>query len=258
MKAVILAGGYGTRLSEETTDRPKPLVEIGGMPILWHIMKYFSSYNINDFIICCGYKSFMIKQFFFNYKFYKSDFSINLKTEKIKLIDSKVENWNIKLVDTGKDTLTGGRVKRIKKFLKKNENFFLTYGDGLTDADLKKEMTFHKKNKKLATILAVNSPGRFGNLEIVKNKVNSFQEKPIKSNNDFINGGYMIMNSNSLNYIKGDSSSLEGELLPLLAKKNQLHSFKHFGFWEPMDTLRDKNKLESLWSSGKAPWKNWK
>ena len=258
MKAVILAGGYGTRISEETLVKPKPLIEIGNFPIIWHIMKYFSFYGVNDFIVCCGYKGYLLKEFFFNYKFYTNDFSINLKTEKIVKLDTKSEDWNIELVDTGKDTLTAGRLKRVSKYLGKNEDFFLTYGDGLTNADLLEEIRFHKKTKKKATILAVNNPGRFGNLKISKDKVINFQEKPVESKGDYINGGFMIINSSILKLIKGDQSSLEGDLLPKIAKSHQLAAFKHKGFWQPMDTLRDKIKLDDLWNNNKAPWKIWK
>lgn len=259
MKAIILAGGYGTRISEETIVKPKPLIEIGNFPIIWHIMKYFSCYGVNDFIICCGYKGYLIKEYFFNYKFHTSDFTINLKSDKVKRLSSKSEDWNVTLIDTGKDTLTGGRLKRISKYLKNNENFFITYGDGLTDVNLKKELKSHIKSKKKSTILAVNNPGRFGNLEINKqNEVTDFKEKPFNVNDDFINGGFMIMNSSLLNLIKDDKSSLEGDLLPKIVKVNQLNAFKHHGFWQPMDTLRDKIKLEKLWKENKAPWKIWK
>ena len=247
MKAVILAGGFGTRISEESHIKPKPLVQVGPYPIIWHIMKYFSCYGINDFIICCGYKGYLLKEFFFNYKFHKNDFSINLKSEKIKKLSTKSEDWNVTLVDTGLDTLTGGRLKRIKKYLKKDEDFFVTYGDGLTDANLKNEIVSHKKSKKKITILAVNNPGRFGNLEISSdNNVISFKEKPLKANNDFINGGYIIMNQSIINLIKDDNNSLEGDILPGIAKSKQLNAFKHYGFWKCMDTKRDKDELEKL------------
>jgi len=259
MKAVILAGGYGTRISEESILKPKPLIEIGNSPIIWHIMKYFSCYGVKDFIICCGYKGYLIKEFFFNYKFHNSDFVINLKNEKIKTLTSKSEDWNITLVDTGQDTLTGGRIKRIGKYLGKNENFFLTYGDGLTDANLKQELMSHIKSKKKSTILAVNNPGRFGNIEINKNNVVvDFKEKPFRATNEFINGGFMIMNSSLISLIKHDTNSLEGDILPKIAKANQLNAFRHNGFWQPMDTLRDKIKLEEMWLKNKAPWKIWK
>lgn len=259
MKAVILAGGFGTRISEESHIRPKPLVQVGPYPIIWHIMKYFSCYGINDFIICCGYKGYLLKEFFFNYKFHKNDFSINLKSEKIKKLSTKSEDWNVTLVDTGLDTLTGGRLKRIKKYLKKDEDFFVTYGDGLTDANLKNEISSHKKSKKKITILAVNNPGRFGNLEISSdNNVISFKEKPLTANNDFINGGYIIMNQSIINLIKDDNNSLEGDILPGIAKSKQLNAFKHNGFWQPMDTLRDKMKLDEMWKKNDAPWKIWK
>ena len=259
MKAVILAGGYGTRISEESHDKPKPLVQIGPYPIIWHIMKYFSYYGVNDFVICCGYKGYLLKEYFFNYKFHKNDFSINLKSEEIKKLSTNSEDWNVTLVDTGLNTLTGGRLKKVKKYLNKNEDFFMTYGDGLTNANLNAEIKSHIKSKKKATILAVNNPGRFGNLEVNKsNEVIDFKEKPLIATNDFINGGFIIMNPSVIDLIKNDSSSLEGDVLPKITKIKELNAFRHNGFWQPMDTLRDKIKLEEMWLKNKAPWKIWK
>ena len=255
-KAIILAGGLGTRISEESYDKPKPMVLIDEKPILWHIMKYFSYYNINDFIICCGYKSHLIKDFFINYSLHNSDFNIQLKNNKIKVLKNNNENWKVTLVDTGMNTMTGGRLKRISSYIGKNENFFMTYGDGLTDIDLNKLIKFHNKQKVFATVSAVNPPGRWGNLEIVNNKVNRFTEKPLKSDTH-INCGFFILNSKIFQYINGDNIYFEQEPLIKLAKDGQLAAFKHSGFFGAMDTLKDKLYLQDLLNKNIAPWKKW-
>ena len=255
MKAVILAGGLGTRLSEETTTKPKPMVEIGGKPILWHIMKIYSSYGINDFIICCGYKGYLIKEYFNNYFLHQSDVTINLANNSKKYHKSKAENWNITLVDTGDHTMTGGRLKRIKEFIDEDE-FCMTYGDGVADIDISKSIDFHRSHGKLATITAVYPPGRFGALNIVKDRVTSFEEKP-KGDGGLINGGYFVLNRKVLDYINDDNTLWEQDPLKNLAKDDQLMAFEHKGFWQPMDTLRDKNNLENLYIENKAPWKKW-
>lgn len=254
MKAVILAGGYGTRISEETHLKPKPLVEIGGKPILWHIMKLYSVYHIDEFIVCCGYKGYLIKEYFANYFLHMSDVTIDLKNNNIQTHQTFVEPWKITLVDTGLDTMTGGRLKRIKKYL--DDTFCMTYGDGLSNVDIQKTIDLHKKNNFLATITAVQPPGRFGALDIDNNKVVKFQEKP-NSNSSWINGGFFVLEPDFLNYIDGDYTILEKEPLENLAKDNQLGVFKHEGFWHPMDTLREKNHLEKLWANDSAPWKIW-
>jgi len=254
MKAVILAGGFGTRISEETHLKPKPMVEIGGMPILWHIMKTYSSYNINEFIICLGYKGYLIKEFFHNYFLHTSDVTIDLQKNNMEIHSSQTEPWKITLVDTGEATMTGGRIKRIKKFI--DGTFCLTYGDGLSDVDINLLQKFHKKNKKIATVTAVQPQGKFGAMEISKNTVKKFQEKP-KGDKGWVNGGFFIFEQQILDYIKNDDSILEQEPLQKLAVEKNLASYKHDGFWQPMDTLRDKHYLEELWNSKRAPWKIW-
>jgi glucose-1-phosphate cytidylyltransferase len=254
MKAVILAGGYGTRISEETHLKPKPLVEIGGKPILWHIMKLYSAHQINEFVICCGYKGYLIKEYFTNYFSHMSDVTIDLKNNSIQTHETFTEPWKITLVDTGLDTMTGGRLKRVKKYL--DDTFCLTYGDGLSDVNIQKTIEFHKQNKFLATITAVQPPGRFGALDIIDNKIVKFQEKS-RSDSNWINGGFFVFEPDFLNYIDNDETILEKEPLENLAKNNQLGAFKHEGFWQPMDTLREKNNLEELWTKGNAPWKTW-
>ena len=256
VKAVILAGGLGTRISEETNLKPKPLIEIGGMPILWHIMKIYSSYGINDFVICCGYKGYMIKEYFANYFLHNSDVTFDIKNNKMEVHQKSVEPWSVTLVDTGLETMTGGRLKRIKKFVS-DDSFHFTYGDGLSDIDLTKLFEFHRKSKSIATVTAVQPPGRFGTLDITKDKVTTFKEKPSGDGN-WINGGFFILNSSVFDYIENDSTIWEKEPLESLAHDNELSAFKHFGFWQPLDTLRDKNYLEGLWSGDKALWKNWK
>lgn len=255
MKAVILAGGLGTRLSEETQLKPKPLIEIGGMPILWHIMKIYSHYNINDFVICCGYKGYMIKEYFANYFLHMSDVTFDLQQNKMEVHQKFVEPWKVTLVDTGLNTMTGGRLKRIKPFLD-NEAFCFTYGDGLSDINIVNLIEFHKKQETLATVTAVMPPGRFGSMNIDENIVTNFQEKPREGGN-WINGGFFVLEPKVLDYIEGDNTSWEEEPLNKLAHDRQLSAFKHSGFWQPVDTLREKNQLESLWKSNRAFWKKW-
>ncbi len=256
MKVVILAGGLGTRLSEETEVKPKPMVEIGGKPILWHIMKIYSYYGYDDFIICLGYKGYVIKEYFHHYFLHQSDVTIDLHENTVEYHNPKAEPWRVTLVDTGLHTLTGGRVKRVQEYLG-NETFMVTYGDGVADIHIGELVEFHKKHKKLATVTAVQPSGRFGSLEIdAENSIKSFIEKP-SGDKSWINGGFFVMEPDVLNYLKGDSTSLEREPLEQLSKDNQFSAYKHQGFWQPMDTLREKRILEELWDSGKAPWKTW-
>lgn len=254
MKVVILAGGFGTRISEETALKPKPMIEIGGMPILWHIMKIYSSFGFNEFIICCGYKGYLIKEYFANYSIHTSDITFDLSKNKIEIHKQNSDNWKVTLIDTGEKTMTGGRLKRIKKYIK--ERFLLTYGDGVSDINLKELMKFHISHGKLATLTAVQPPGRWGSLNINTNKVESFQEKP-KGDGSWINGGFFILEPEVINLIESDECIWEQSPLMDLASQNQLMSFKHNGFWKAMDTLRDKKYLEELWNSGNAPWKIW-
>lgn len=254
MKAVILAGGFGTRISEESTVRPKPMIEIGGMPILWHILKMYSAHDINDFVICCGYKGYMIKEYFANYFLHMSDVTIDLGNNSIEVHKKKAESWKITLVDTGANTQTGGRLKRVANYL--DDNFCMTYGDGVSSVDILASITFHKQHGKLATMTAVQPPGRFGALDIDGTSVQSFLEKP-KGDGGWINGGFFVLNPKVIDLIDSDSTIWERQPLEILAKDNQLQSFFHSGFWHPMDTLRDKAYLGELWASGKAPWKNW-
>ena len=256
MKAVILAGGLGTRLSEETDIRPKPMVEIGGKPILWHIMKLYSANGINDFIICCGYKGYIIKEYFSNYFLHMTDVTLDMKANKMEVHNERAESWKITLIDTGESTMTGGRLARIKNYLKDENAFCLTYGDGLGNVDISKTIAFHKEHGKLATITAVCPPGRFGALEIVKNEVRGFHEKP-NGDGGLINGGFFVLSPKVIDFIDGDNCIWEQEPLNKLVEEDQLMAFKHSGFWQPMDTLRDKLFLEDLWSKGKAPWKVW-
>lgn len=254
MKAVILAGGLGTRIAEESDTKPKPMVEVGGKPLLWHIMKTYSQHGINDFIICLGYKGYVIKEFFFNYYRHMSDMTIDLKTGEHQILNSQAENWRITLIDTGSETMTGGRLKRVAPYLG-NETFCLTYGDGLSDIDITAEIAFHKKHGKLATVAAVQPPGRFGVLNITKeNEVASFEEKP-SDEIGWINGGFFVLEPEVISYIDGDQTSWESAPLSNLAKDGQLAAFHHTGFWQPCDTLRDKRALEALWATGNAPWK---
>ena len=254
MQLVILAGGLGTRISEESILRPKPLIEIGGRPIIWHIMKHYSHYGINDFVICCGYKGYMIKEFFSNYLLHISDVTINLDKNQIKFHNSKKDSWTITLVDTGAETQTGGRLKRVEKYLK--PEFCMTYGDGLSNVNIKKLINFHKKNKKLATMTTVQPPGRFGIVKTKGDKILNFLEKPV-GNGAWINGGFFVLNRKILKLIKDDMTIWEKKPLEILAKKRELISFKHKDFWHPMDTLRDKQYLEDLWQEKNCPWKLW-
>ena len=256
MKAVILAGGLGTRISEETVIKPKPMIEIGGKPILWHIMKIYSFHGINDFIICCGYKGYVIKEYFANYFLHQSDITFDMSKNTMKIHQERVEPWKVTLIDTGEQTMTGGRIKRIKDYLDDGEDFCLTYGDGLANIDITKLIAFHKNHDKLATLSAIYPPGRFGALDIIENQVTSFSEKP-RGDGALINGGFFVLNSKSLDYIQGDNTIWEQEPLIKLALNGELMSFKHEDFWQPMDTLRDKHYLEELWESEKAPWKLW-
>lgn len=256
MKAVILAGGLGTRISEETVIKPKPMIEIGGKPILWHIMKIYSFHGINDFIICCGYKGYVIKEYFANYFLHQSDITFDMSKNEMKIHQERVEPWKVTLIDTGEQTMTGGRIKRIKDYLDNGEDFCLTYGDGLANIDITKLIAFHKNHDKLATLSAIYPPGRFGALDITENQVTSFSEKP-RGDGALINGGFFVLNSKALDYIQDDNTIWEQEPLKKLAMDGELMSFKHEDFWQPMDTLRDKHLLEELWESEKAPWKLW-
>jgi len=256
IKVVILAGGFGTRISEETVVKPKPMVEIGDKPILWHIMKIYSHYDLNDFVICLGYKAYFIKEYFANYFLHQNDVTIDVKNNNIQFHQNMVEPWKITLVDTGENTMTGGRVKRIQKYVD-NQTFMLTYGDGVGDVDIKKLLEFHKSHGKLATVTAAMPSGRFGALNLDHdNIVTSFHEKP-RGDKAWINGGFFVLEPEVFNYIEGDSTILERSPMEALARDNQLVAFRHSGFWKPMDTLRDKNELESLWKSSQAPWKVW-
>ena len=258
MKAIILAGGYGTRLSEETDLKPKPLVDIGGKPILWHIMKIYSAHGINDFIICCGYKGYLIKEYFANYFLHHSDVTFALNNNSMKVNQNNTEPWTVTLVDTGEGTMTGGRLKRIKSYVKNEEAFCFTYGDGLGDINISALIKFHKMHGKKASITATRPPGRYGAIKFgQKNIVKSFQEKPDGDGN-WINGGFFVLNPEVIDLIKNDNSIWEEEPLSTLAKKNQLYAYKHKGFWQPMDTLSEKKMLNNLWISGDAPWKVWK
>ena len=256
MKAVILAGGLGTRISEESVSRPKPMIEIGGKPILWHIMKMYSSYGIHDFVICCGYKGYMIKEYFANYFLHMSDVTIDMQNNSMQVHQGYAEPWKVTLVDTGEDTMTGGRLKRVGQYVKDEEAFCFTYGDGVSDVNIGALINFHREQKVKATLTAVYPPGRFGALDIVGDKVTAFKEKP-KGDGGMINGGFFVLSPSVLNLIKDDATLWEKEPLESLASEGQMAAFTHTGFWQPMDTLRDKNHLEELWVSGKAPWKTW-
>ncbi len=257
MKAVILAGGYGTRLCEETFLKPKPMVEIGGKPMLWHIMKIYSQHGINEFIICCGYKGFLIKEYFANYFLHMSDVTFDLANNKMHVHENKAEPWKVTLVDTGEDTATGGRLKRVKEYLKNEAFFCLTYGDGVSNVDITESIIFHKSQNTLATVTATYPQAKFGALAIEGDRVISFLEKP-KGDNVMVNGGFFVLSPKVIDYIEGDKTSWEVAPLETLAYEGQLSVYKHDAFWQPMDTLRDKNLLEELWASGRAPWKIWK
>lgn len=260
MKVVILAGGFGTRISEESGIRPKPMVEVGGKPILWHIMKIYSAYGLNEFIICCGYKGYMIKEYFSNYFIHMSDVTFDLKDNNMIVHRKTVEEWKVTLVDTGENTMTGGRLKRVEEYLN-GEPFCLTYGDGLTNLNIQETIKFHKAHNALVTLTAVKQEGRFGAFTLGSNEhqINSFREKPQGDgiDNAWINGGFFVVDPKALKYINDDSTVWEREPLEILAKTEQLVGYKHHGFWQPMDTLRDKHLLEDLWNSKEAPWKIW-
>jgi glucose-1-phosphate cytidylyltransferase len=255
MKVVILAGGLGTRISEESILKPKPMIEIGGKPILWHVMKMYSAHGINDFVICCGYKGYVIKEYFSNYFLHVCDVTFDIKNNSIEMHQNKAEPWKVTLVDTGQDTMTGGRLKRVREYLG-DDDFCFTYGDGVGNIDIAALLAFHKQEGRLATLTATQLPGRFGALDIEDNTVKKFQEKPV-GDNAWINGGFFVLNPSVIDYIDDDQTTWEQEPLKRLAEENQLNAWLHSGFWQPMDTLRDKNHLEDLWVSGEAPWKTW-
>jgi glucose-1-phosphate cytidylyltransferase len=256
MKAVILAGGLGTRISEETHLKPKPMIEIGGKPILWHIMKLYSAHGVHDFVICCGYKGYLIKEYFANYFLHMSDVTFDMEHNRMEVHQRKAEPWRVTLIDTGEDTMTGGRLKRVADYVRGEEAFCFTYGDGLADIDITREIAFHRGHGKWATVAAVQPPGRYGALQMDNERVAGFSEKP-RGDGGFINGGFFILSPKCLDLIEADHISWESEPLTRLAESGQLMAFAHPGFWQPMDTLREKNLLESLWDSGKAPWKVW-
>ena len=256
IKAVILAGGLGSRLSEETLVKPKPMVEIGGKPILWHIMKMYSFHGINDFIICCGYKGYMIKEYFSNYYLHNSDITYDMENNTMDVHHQHCEPWRVTLVDTGERTMTGGRLKRIKDYVKNDDYFCMTYGDGVSDINIAESIYFHKTHGKLATITAVKPPSRYGILEFDGDLISSFKEKP-ETQGGLINGGFFVLAPLVLELIEGDSTVWEGEPLTKLVMAKEIVGFRHDGFWQPMDTLREKTYLESLWENEKAPWKKW-
>lgn len=257
MKVVILAGGVGSRLSEESLLKPKPLIEIGGKPILWHIMKIYSSYGLNDFIICCGYKGYLIKEYFSNYFLHMSDVTFDMRSNEMHVHEKKAEPWTVTLVDTGETTLTGGRLKKIRDYLSQDEQFCFTYGDGVTDINIKDLIGFHRDQNKLATLTAVRPPGRYGALNLSDDdSVIEFREKT-EGHNSWINGGFFVLDPSVIDIIEGDDTSWENDPLSDLASKKNLCAFKHEGFWQPMDTLREKHLLNDLWDSGNAPWKSW-
>ncbi len=257
MKAVILAGGLGTRISEETHLKPKPMIEIGGKPILWHLMKIYSSHGINDFIICCGFKGYVIKEYFANYFLHMSDVTFDMSNNKMKVHQQNAEPWTVTLVDTGEDTQTGGRLKRVASYLKDEKAFCFTYGDGLANVDITKLIKFHEGHGKLATVTAVQPPGRYGALNRDNDLVTGFVEKP-KGDGGWINGGFFVLSPRCIDYIDSDDTAWEQRPLKDIALKGELMAYEHKDFWQPMDTLREKNLLEELWESGKAPWKIWK
>jgi glucose-1-phosphate cytidylyltransferase len=256
MKAVILAGGIGSRISEETQIKPKPMIEIGGKPILWHLMKIYSSYGINDFIVCCGYKGYIIKEYFANYFLHMSDVTFDMTNNRMKVHHQNAEPWTVTLIDTGDETETGGRLKRVLPYLKNEKAFCFTYGDGLANVDIAKLIHFHESHGKLATITAVQPPGRYGALNLTDELVSGFVEKP-KGDGGWINGGFFVLSPQCIDYIDSDDTFWELKPLNNIAADRELVAFKHAGFWQPMDTLREKNLLEELWLSGKAPWKSW-
>jgi glucose-1-phosphate cytidylyltransferase len=256
MKAVILAGGLGTRLSEETSTRPKPMVEIGGKPILWHILKTYAHHGVNDFVICCGYKGYVIKEYFANYFLHMSDVTFDMRSNRMEVHHRRAEPWNVTLVDTGENSMTGGRLLRVAQYLRDEEAFCFTYGDGVSDVDISATLDFHRTHGKLATLTATYPPGRFGALDIRDGQVRSFKEKP-QGDGAMINGGFFVLSPKVLELVTDDTTIWEQEPLMRLAADGQLMAHEHHGFWQPMDTLRDKHLLEELWASGKAPWKVW-
>ena len=256
MKAVILAGGYGTRLSEETHSRPKPMVEIGGRPMLWHIMKMYSVHGVNDFIVCCGYRGYMIKEYFANFSLHMSDITFDLEHNTVHVRKERTEPWKVTLIDTGEGTLTGGRLKRVADYVEDEDEFCMTYGDGLSDVDISATITFHREHGRLATVTAVKPPGRFGALELEGQRVTGFMEKPT-GDEGLINGGFFVLDPRCLDLIEGDDTRWEDEPLTRLAAEDQLRAYEHHGFWQPVDTVRERNLLEDLWASGGALWKTW-
>lgn len=256
MKAVILAGGLGTRISEETHLKPKPMIEIGGKPILWHIMKLYSAYGVNDFVICCGYKGYLIKEYFANYFLHMSDVTFDMTSNRMEVHEQKAEPWRVTLVDTGEETMTGGRLRRVAEYVIQEEAFCFTYGDGLADIDIGAEIAYHAEHGRLATVCAVQPPGRYGALTLDAGRVTGFTEKP-RGDGGRINGGFFVCSPRVLSLIDSDHTSWEREPLERLATMGELRAFEHDGFWQPMDTLREKNLLEELWQSGRAPWKAW-
>lgn len=256
MKAVILAGGLGTRISEETHVKPKPMIEIGGKPILWHIMKIYSAHGVNDFVICCGYKGYLIKEYFANYFLHMSDVTFDMSKNSMEVHQRSAEPWRVTLIDTGEETLTGGRLKRVASYVQDEEAFCFTYGDGVSNVNITELVAFHKAQKVKATLTATLPPGRFGALDFDGHKVRNFKEKP-SGDGGMINGGFFVLSPDVLSYIDGDHSIWERTPLETLASEGQLAAYQHDGFWQPMDTLRDKTHLEELWQSGKAPWKVW-
>jgi glucose-1-phosphate cytidylyltransferase len=257
MKAVILAGGLGTRLSEETTIRPKPMVEIGGKPILWHILKSYSAHGINDFVICCGYKGYVIKEFFANYFLHTSDVTFDMQYNTMQVHERHAEPWKVTLVDTGDSTMTGGRLKRVRKYVEGDEAFCFTYGDGVADVDIAASIRFHREHGHLGTMTAVQPPGRFGSIDMDGARITAFKEKP-QGDGNWINGGYFVLSPKVIDYIDGDTTIWEKDPMETLAAAGQMHAFLHHGFWQPMDTLRDKETLVSLWGGGRAPWALWR
>ena len=257
MKAVILAGGFGTRISEETHLKPKPMIEIGGKPLIWHIMKIYSHHGVNEFIVCCGYKGYVIKEYFANYFLHSSDVTFDMKSNSLEVHQQKAEPWRVTLVDTGENTLTGGRLKRVADYLRGEECFSFTYGDGLANIDIKAQIAFHQGHGKLATVTAVQPPGRYGALDMRGSSVAGFMEKP-RGEGGYINGGFFLLSPKVFDYIEGDATSWEGAPLERLAASGELQAFKHNGFWQPMDTLREKVMLESQWETNTAAWKMWK
>ncbi|MGC8928831.1 MAG: glucose-1-phosphate cytidylyltransferase [Myxococcota bacterium] len=255
MKVVILAGGFGTRFAEETDIKPKPMIEIGGRPILWHILKIYSHYGFNEFIICLGYKGYIIKEFFMNYYIHQSDITVDLRENRVEIHKTSSEQWRVTLIDTGLNTMTGGRLKRVRDYIDEDE-FMMTYGDGVGDININELLKFHRNEKTLATLTAVQPSGRFGVLKLDGNRIISFQEKP-KGDGGWINAGFFVLNKKVFDYITGDETIWEREPLERLARDGQLIAYKHYGFWKPMDTLRDKRELEELWQIGRAPWKVW-